>query len=147
MKNNESYFNLLRYLLCVESIGGNFYKVVAAKEKNQALSSVYVALATAEDETGERIAQELRNLSGNHHIPLKNIGVVIINAICHILPLWLLKNVLKYVLNKKIYSRLSVKYKALNPGFWETLVKHERLQCELFSTLFESATIGGMYYE
>ena len=126
-----AYRNLLRSLLLIENIGVSFYRIVATKEKHQPLSSIFAALAANEHETGERIEQEIRNVSGDSDVPLKNIGINLLTVACKIVPLGILKIFLKFTLKQKIYTRLSDKYQALNPELWENLVKHEKLQHEL----------------
>lgn len=142
MSPMKAYEGLLKKLFLIEFIGENFYESLVAREKGEVLKAVYQRLEVNERETKILIEQELGVSDSDRLTSLHKIIVALIHLFCRILPLALLKSLLKSILNRRLYSRLSEQYRSVNPGLWDALVKHEQLQHELLTPYWNQPTGG-----
>ena len=129
-------------MFLVELAGENFYKNIAAREKSEALKGIYRRLEVNERETKMLIEQELRVIDQYALTSSHKTIVVLLNLFCRFLPLSLLKSILKSILNRRMYSRLSEQRRGSNPELWDALVRHERLQHELLTPYWDRPTGG-----
>lgn len=138
----ESYKSLFKRLFLVELIGENFYENIAVRERSEVLKGIYRRLEVNERETGILLEQALRVADQNTVTPSHKIIVVLLNLFCRILPLSLLKSLLKSILNRRMYSKLSEQHRGSNPELWDALVRHEHLQRELLTPFWNQPTGG-----
>jgi hypothetical protein len=142
MPNIGSYKSLFKKLFLVELVGENFYEGLAAREKGEVLKAVYQRLEVNERETKMLIEQELRVTDQDALTLSHKTMVVLLNLFYRILPLSLLKSILRNILNRRMYSKLSEQYRDSNPELWDALVRHEHLQHELLTPFWNQPTGG-----
>jgi hypothetical protein len=133
MVENEPPQNLLQKLILLEKIGEGFYEIMADREGDEALKHIYQRLKINELETRLLIEKEMKIKYPNDKIRSREVVVSTIRFFCTILPLSLLKSFLKSILNKRLYSNLSIEHQSQNPRFWDALARHEHLQHELLT--------------
>ncbi|HOW87348.1 MAG TPA: hypothetical protein PKV84_01655 [Candidatus Omnitrophota bacterium] len=133
---------LLKKLFLLEQIGESFYEIMAVRERDGALKNIYERLRINESETKLLIQGELKNVYPNEKIQSQTIAISIFRFFCKILPLLLLKSLLRSTLGKRFFSKLSDEYRSLNPGFWDALARHEYLQHELLTPFWNKPSGG-----
>jgi hypothetical protein len=139
----EANKNPLKTLFLVELVGENFYRNLATREKRESLKGVYRRLEVNERETKRLIERELR-AADQYELTLSHKTVAsLLDLFCRVLPLSLLNLILKSILNREMYSRLSEQHRGSSPELWDALVKHERLQRELLTPYWNQQQGGG----
>lgn len=142
MPTTETYKSLLGKLFLLELIGEHFYERIAAREKGEVLKGIYQRLEVNERETKILIEQEVKSVFQNRLMPSHKMIVGTLNLFFSVLPLPLLKSLLKSILSRRMYSKLSAQHRSSNHDLWDALVRHEHLQHELLTPYWDQPTGG-----
>ncbi|MFA5260635.1 MAG: hypothetical protein WC450_05340 [Candidatus Omnitrophota bacterium] len=137
MKINAGYEHLLNKMCLIESLGHALYEELASKEKDEGLKNIYIRLSNNESETRQNIVEKagpdiLNCVPGYQHLI-----VGLASSFFRIIPNKILSQILKNILQKRMYSRWFELYNELDPELWRMLLEHEKLQHELLSPYWD----------
>jgi len=139
MACDPAYTRFLRKLYFLETVGEEFYRVLARKAPTPERHSAYLGLAEGERHTGDLIRKEILSLGCAGGVRCPAIAVGFVRVFSRVFSERQLLRFLRRVLDRRLYQRSFGKYRECNEAFWQELLGHEERQRVFFEGTGQAA--------